>query len=361
MADALLETAVLNWKPRFTANGVDATDYARITEPLTEWSQWCQAWSDGALEHQSLGDTALAEGRFLSAGESFARAATYFHFGKFLFVHDPEQARVAHAHAVSALTRALPLLRPRGRRVMVPFEGTELAAAFRCPDGSGPFPTVILIPGLDSTKDEFRDVERNFLDRGMATLAIDGPGQGEAEWTLPLRPDWEVVGRALLDHLATMPEVDIDRVGVWGVSLGGFYATRIAVADLPLRAVVALSGPYDFAAAWPKLNPLTRLAFQVRSHSASPEQAERRARDFTLAGRLGASSTPLLVIAGKQDRLFSHHDGERVVAEVNGERELLLLEAGNHGCANVIAHHRPYSADWMAHHLHVSLTEEDDS
>jgi dienelactone hydrolase len=353
MVDVLLETAITNWEPRFTANGVDASDYKRITSELESWEQWCNAWCAGAQVHVELGEEALSEGRRLSAGEFFAKAATYFHFGKFLFVHDRDQAMAAHARAVDALNRATPLFRPLASREEIPFEGSTLVGLFRTPFAGGPHPTVLLIPGLDSTKDEFREVERSFLDRGMATFALDGPGQGEAEWTLPIRPEWDVVGKAVLDHLSHMPDVDGDRIGVWGVSLGGFYAARLAASDLPIRATISLAGPYNLGASWGNLNPLTRRAFEVRSFSSSEEEAERRAHDLTLEGFTEHITQPLLVITGKRDRLFPWSDGERLANEARGASKFLLLEEGNHGCANVIYRHRPLSADWMADHLSV--------
>ncbi|HEY5303562.1 MAG TPA: alpha/beta fold hydrolase [Acidimicrobiales bacterium] len=351
MADALLETAIANWEPRFTANGVDASDYERITSSLEFWGEWCEGWSRGAEEHLQLGVDALGEGRERSAGEFFARAATYFHFGKFLFVHDLEQARATHVRAVDALTRALPLLDPKGRREEIAFDSSTLVGILRLPHGPGPHPTVILIPGLDSTKEEFREVERTFLDRSVATFSLDGPGQGEVEWTLPVRPDWDVVGDAVISHLHQLPEVDAARIGVWGVSLGGLYAARLAASDLPIVATIALAGPYDFGAAWSNLNPLTRRAFEVRSFSSSPEEAERRAHDFTLEGHTKKITRPLLVVMGMRDRLFPYAGAQRLVDEVTGRSQLLLLEHGNHGCANVIHHHRPFSADWMAQQL----------
>jgi 2,6-dihydroxypseudooxynicotine hydrolase len=187
----------------------------------------------------------------------------------------------------------------------------------------------------------------------MATFALDGPGQGEVEWTLPIRPDWNVVGEAVITHLQTLPEIDPGRIGVWGVSLGGYYAARLAASDLPIQATVALSGPYCFGAAWENLNPLTRRAFEVRSYSANPAEAQRRSLDLTLEGYAHQISSPLLVVMGQRDRLFPWTDAQRLVDEVAGPAELLLLEDGNHGCANVIYRHRPYSADWMAQRLHA--------
>ncbi len=351
LTDALLETAIANWQPRFVANGVDASDFVHIVSRLGRWEDWCAAWCAAGTDHEALGVAARAAGHDRSAGEHLARAAVYYHFAKFLFVHDREQALAAHGRAVAALADASPLLAPPATRLEVPFEGTRLVALLRTPDPTRPQPTVVLIPGLDSAKEEFREVERAFLERGLATVSLEGPGQGEVEWELPIRPDWEVVGEAALEHLRARPEVDSERIGVWGVSLGGYYAARIAAADLGVRATVALSGPYDFAAAWESLNPLTRRAFVVRSGCTDEVDAARRAADLTLVGRASAIRAPLLVVQGRRDRLFSWREGERLVAEAAGPAELLLLDDGNHGCANVTYRHRPYAADWLARQL----------
>ncbi len=351
MTDALLETAIANWQPRFVANGVDASDYVHIAARLERWEDWCASWCEAGAEHEALGVAARAAGSGRSAGEHLARAAVYFHFAKFLFVHDLEQARAAHGRAVAALADASPHLTPPATRLEIPFEGSRLVALLRTPDPTTPQPTVVLIPGLDSAKEEFREVERSFLERGLATVSLEGPGQGEVEWDLPIRPDWEVVGEVALGYLRRRPEVDPARIGVWGVSLGAYYAARIAAADLGVRATVALSGPYDFAAAWESLNPLTRRAFVVRSHSADEAEAARRAAELTLAGRASSITGPLLVVQGRRDRLFSWREGERLVAEAAGPAELLVLDEGNHGCANVTYRHRPYAADWLARYL----------
>src|ERR1017187_2978147 len=124
MADVLVETAVANWEPRFCSNGVEVSDYARITRDLEHWDDWCAAWCAGA-------EAPLAQGHARSAGEFYARAATYFHFGKFLFVHDPDQAKAAHARAVDALNRATPLFTPPGRREETAFEGRRMVGPFR--------------------------------------------------------------------------------------------------------------------------------------------------------------------------------------------------------------------------------------
>jgi dienelactone hydrolase len=349
--DERVAMAISHWAPRFTTNGVTAGDFERITSGLERWADWCGAWSAVAAEHEELGRDALAAGREISAGEHLSQAAVYYHFAKFLFVDDLGQMRTAHMAAVRCLNDALPYLDPPGRRIEIPFEGSHMVGVLRQPPGPGPHPVMIMIPGLDSAKEELRSTEELFLERGIATFSVDGPGQGEAEYDLAIRGDWEVPGAAIIDYLAAEPALDAGRIGVWGVSLGGYYAPRVASGDERVRACVALAGPFVFAEHWDQRPVLTREAFRVRSKSADMDGARAVARQLSLEGRAGLIRCPLLAVMGKQDRLIPWEDAARLVKEAAGPAELLLLEQGNHGCANLAPFHRQLTADWAAEQL----------
>jgi dipeptidyl aminopeptidase/acylaminoacyl peptidase len=349
--DERVASAIAHWKPRFTANGVTPADFERITEGLDRWEDWCGAWSEAAEVHEVLGREALAAGRTLSAGAQLARAAVYFHFAKFVFVDDLDQMKRAHARAVRCLNDALPHLNPPGERHEIPFEAATLVGVLRRPAGPGPFPAVLLIPGLDSTKEEFRSTEALFLERGMATFSVDGPGQGEAEYDLAIRGDWEVPGAALVEHLAAQPRIDPNRIGVWGVSLGGYYAPRVTSGVEEIRACIALAGPYNFGGIWDGLPQLTRNTFRVRAKTRDDQAARAQALTLSLEGRTQHIRVPMLSVMGKLDRIIPYEQAQRVTAEVGATAELLLIEDGNHGCANVSYKHRYLSADWMAERL----------
>lgn len=350
--DERVASAIAHWAPRFTTNGVTVSDFARVTGRVERWEDWCAAWSELAAEHEALGRAALKEQRTLSAGEHLAQAAVYFHFGKFVFVEDLEQMRGAHRRAVACLNDALPLLAVPGRRIEIDFEQSKLVGILRCPPREGPGPTVILIPGLDSTKEELRTTEETFLARGMATFSVDGPGQGEAEYDLRIRGDWSAPAEVIVETLRRQDEVDDTRLGLWGVSLGGYYAPRVAAAlGDRVKACVALAGPYNFGDCWDELPELTRKTFQVRSGATSQEQAHEIARTLSLEDHARDITAPLLIVFGRKDRLIPWRQAERLAQTAGGEVELLMLEEGNHGCANVAPWHRPYTADWLATRL----------
>ena len=101
--DERVTAAISNWSPRFIANGIDHSDFLRVTATIERWDQWCAAWCDAGAEHEELGRTALADGRGRSGGTHLAQAAAYYHFAKFVFVQDPAQMRAAHERAVRCL------------------------------------------------------------------------------------------------------------------------------------------------------------------------------------------------------------------------------------------------------------------
>jgi hypothetical protein len=349
--DRRLSDAIAHWKPRFIANGVVPADFERITEDLERWEQWCAAWSAVAADHEELGRVALAENKAKSGGAHLARAAVYYHFAKFVFVEDLEQMREAHNNAVRCLTDALPHLDPPGERVEIPFESSRLVGVLRRPHGLEEAALVVLIPGLDSTKEELGNTEHLFLERGLATFSVDGPGQGEAEYDLAIRGDWEVPGAAILDHLSATPGIDPDRIGIWGVSLGGYYAPRVASEDGRVKACIALAGPFNFGEVWDGLPPLTRDTFRVRARVDTDDEARKRALELSLEGRAHKIMAPLQIVMGKLDRLIPWQHARRLADSAGGAVDFLLLPDGNHGCANVPYKHRYHTADWMTEQL----------
>src|SRR5438067_11539655 len=92
----------------------------------------------------------------------------------------------------------------------------------------------------------------------MAVLAIDGPGQGEMEFEYPLRFDYEVPIRYAIDYLESRQDVNAERVGLMGVSLGGYFAPRAAAFEPRVNAVIGNCGAYSFADGFEQRPLLTR-------------------------------------------------------------------------------------------------------
>jgi pimeloyl-ACP methyl ester carboxylesterase len=343
--DARVQAAVDHWAPRFVQAGVDYNDFVRITAGIERWEDWLDAWCASGDEHAELAAEAEAGGRLRTAGEAWLRAAVAYHFGKFVWVLDAERARAAADRAVAALAAGHRLLRTGAERIETPVAIGNL----RRPQAERP-PLVILIPGLDSTKEEFFRLEELFLARGMATLSMDGPGQGEAGYTLPIRHDYEVAVAALLDALAGRADLDLGRVGALGVSLGGYYAPRAGAFEARLGAVAGISGAYDFGAIWDQLPELTRETFVAKSGARDDSDGRERAGRLSLEGVLDGLDRPALFITGRLDRLIPWQETERAARE-SPQGTFVLFDDGNHVCANIPYKVRPLAADWLREQL----------
>lgn len=351
--DKRVEIAIHNWAPRFVSAGVPLADFDEVTAAITHWDEWCAVWSQRGSVHEGLGREALAAGYALSAAGHLTRAALCYHFGKFMFVHKPDEMRRAHEKVVECRNLALPHLDPPGERVAIPYEGKRLYGILRKPNDIERAAVVIMCVGLDSTKEELDVYENIFLERGMATLAFDGPGQGEAEYDMAIRGDYEAPVQAVIEYIKTRGDFDLDRIGVMGVSLGGYYSARAAAFDKRIAACLSFSGPYSWVEIFDGRNELSREAFRVRSHSRTMEEAREKAMTLTLEGAAMNITCPIYIVAGELDRLTPPSNAERIAAEVSGPKVLQIVKGGNHVVNNRRYAYQTQAADWMAEQLRV--------
>jgi len=348
--DQRVAAANAHWAARFIANGTSYSDFEATMARITAWDDWCREWGRTGQYYERLAEAAEAAGRTVTAGQAWRRAALCWHWGKFVFVDDLDQQRAAHDRTVACFRRGAATLSPPAEPVRIPYRDTTLAAYLRVPAGQGRPPVVIMMPGLDSVKEELQATAQYMLDRGLAIIAIDGPGQGEAEYELAIEPAYERVATAVADYLEGRDEIDPGRIGGFGVSLGGYYAARAAAFEPRIKAAVSLAGPYQWSQDWDMLPPQTRATFQHRSGATTEAGARKKAAALTLEHAAARITRPLLVAAGGRDRLVPTYHAERLAREAPGA-ELMLDPDGSHGLTNHAFESRSKMADWLAAHL----------
>jgi 2,6-dihydroxypseudooxynicotine hydrolase len=348
--DERVAAAIAHWAPRFVTNGVDFNDFQRVTAALERWEEWLPAWIANGDAHAELAHAAEERGRTRTAGEEWNQAALSYHFAKFVWMLDLDRYREATQMAVDALRRAHTHLDPTAERLEIPYDDTAMAANLRRPPDVERPPLVLLLPGLDSTKEEFYGWENVFLTRGLATLSLDGPGQGETGLSTHIEPRYERAVTATLDHLEGRDDVDLDRVGAAGVSLGGYYAPRAAAYEKRLRAVVGISGPFDFGACWETMPAPTRDTVRHHTGAADDEEGRAKASELSLYEAAALVDQPFLAITGRHDRLIPWQQTKRQADEAP-RGEFVLFDDGNHVCNNIPYKYRPLTADWLREQL----------
>jgi pimeloyl-ACP methyl ester carboxylesterase len=356
MPDATVQSAIDHWAPRFVGAGVDHNDFVRTTASVERWEDWLGVWDALGDRHAELAREAEAAGRSITAGDAWRRASIAYHFGKFVWVLDLERVRPVHRKSVGALYAAHRQLGNPVERIEAPLDGATIVGNLRRPVAAGRPPLVLLIPGLDSTKEELVEMEEAFLRRGIATLSLDGPGQGEATYDLPLRHDYEVAVSAVLNRLDGRDDVELERVGAVGQSMGGYFAPRAAAFEPRIRAVAGLSGAYRRIEIYDALPPVNRETFMSKTHSRDPEQAREVALRMDLEGVLENLDCPALFVTGDRDRLVPWQQTE-MQARAAPRGEFVLVEGGTHVVSNYPYLLRPLVADWMLDKLADSGNE----
>lgn len=349
--DPRVELAFSHNYPRYEATGVDPNDLRSLVKRINCWEDWCRIWSEDGTRHEKLAIEASARGFPVTAAEAFIRASIYYHYGKHLFAHHPEEFISAHKSMLRCYTAGVAAMAAPIERVEIPFKGFLMPGWLHKPRSIAKPPVAVILPGLDACKEELHAWAEAFVDRGVAALTLDGPGQGETSFHLPTTHEWGPVLGAVIDVLELRSDVDGSRVGVVGQSLGAIYAPLAAAGEPRIKACIANCGPYDWGQVLPKMPAVSQEVFRVRSHAKTMEEAYELAKKITLVGAAERITCPLLVVFGAGDRLIAPSEGERLAKTASGPSELVIYEEGNHVCFNISYKFRPLTGDWIAKQL----------
>ncbi|WKU43485.1 alpha/beta hydrolase [Streptomyces sp. VNUA116] len=324
------EFAAAQWT-RATGAGVDPHEYRRVTGGLASVADWGPSFVRTGQAHLRRAEDA---GSAVSAGEHLLMAARWFHLAT---LAPYAEAGRAAAAADRALGGALAVLEPGARRV----SGEGFTGWLRGPsDAPG---TVVVVPGLDSAKEEFLDLVSALLARGLAVFAMDGPGQGALAATTTMRPDYEQVVGRVADALG------VARIGLVGLSLGGWFAARTAALEPRVAAVATVSGPFRLD--WEELPPPVRDIMARRTGGTDAARAFAGHVDLTaLAPRITA---PLLVVDGGEDVIPGVTNGEPLARQAP-HGTYLSVPHGDHLLGNA----RPEWLPRLADHILGALTQE---
>lgn len=248
--DEMFEAQVLRVLGLTFAGGADLGECFALVDrvPSGDTEAWYTEWTRLAERVHDAGQASFVAGHTVSAREAFFRAAMYFRASYTFLFQPPLDPRAVRAYERQQQTfaRAMALMEVPGEAFTLPLAGVPLQGLFFRPDGSGaPRRTLIVNNGYDGTAEEmFFYSGPAALARGYNVLLFDGPGQGAAlmKHGVPLRPDWETVIRAVVDHALARPDVDPDRLVLMGCSLGGLLASRAASYEPRLAALVVDPG-----------------------------------------------------------------------------------------------------------------------
>ncbi len=210
-----------------------------------------ETWSKMADKLCALAEEDEARGRLLSAGEKYNRAATYLITCERLQAHGAPGRLALYQRFLDVFARGVRLSKENCERVEIPYEGKVISGLYVRAEGvQGPAPILVQVNGLDSTKEMKHRVGLPawLARRGVSSLVIDQPGTGEALRLhgMTARFDSEHWASRVVDWLETREDVDARRIGLEGVSLGGYYCPRAVAFEPRFACGVAWGANHDW-------------------------------------------------------------------------------------------------------------------
>ncbi len=329
-----------------------------------------ETWSKMADRLCGLAEEDEARGRLLSAGEKYNRAATYYLTCERLQAHGAPGRIALYQRFLEVFARGLKLSGERCQRVEIPYEGQVLSALYVPAEGvQGPAPVLVQVNGLDSTKEmKYRvGLPKWLAQRGVASLVVDQPGTGEALRLhgLTARFDSEHWASRVVDWLETREDIDPRRIGMEGVSLGGYYCPRAVAFEKRFACGVVWGANHD----WREVQKrrLEREGnFPVPHYwqhvcwvwgAKDIDDFMAKAEQVHLDGVVERITVPFLVTHGEQDSQIPLKWAQRTYEQlVNSPRRELKVFTDREGGVqhssfdnSINAGH--YIADWVAETL----------
>ncbi len=296
---------------------------ARIGSETTDGEIWHREWVRTAQEVAEQGRAALERGEVTTARRALFRSCSYYRHSEFFLGSKDARRAEAYNNGRSNFRKAVELSGGLIEQIEVPFEGKTMEGYFVRPDTSGAArPTVLFLGGADSWAEELYFLGGNeFPARGMNVVMIDTPGRGSSLRFKEMysRPDYEVPVKAILDQLEVRPDVDENRIGLAGVSFGGYYAPRAAAFEPRVKAVAAWCGTWSILTDFYEFYPPLQEQLQWLSGSQDDAEARTKLAQFTLDGIAESLTIPVYVMHGTDDIIMDIKGAYRFVDALTTE------------------------------------------
>jgi dienelactone hydrolase len=338
--DRTFDFNLLRWHGIAPYRGSDVAELHDVAERITpgDFESWHREFI-GLAEHvEREGSEGLRSSPATLRDRSF-RAASYYRAADFFLHGAPDDPRITStwASATEHFDRAISLMDPAGERVAIDAHGfTVPAILYRARADSEPRPTILMFNGFDGSQEEMLHLSGiAALERGFNVLTFEGPGQPTVirQQRIGFRHDWETVVTPVVDYCEHAADIDASRLGLIGVSFGGYLAPRAAAFESRIGAVVTIDGLFNAYEAvlnllTPELKALLDAAdseaFNAAIASAMEENSGLRwylehglwcfrvetpydffvaARPYTLDGVAERIACPVLVCAAADDHL----------------------------------------------------------
>ena len=314
-------------------------------------------WRKKAEHDESLAKQAEKQGFSMTALEHYDHAVEAYRMAQHPIFFDDNPVKIYLCNKLKEMVdRRSALSTYPIERVEVPFDdGKTISCLLHLLPDRRKAPCVIYVPGMDQTKEYFPKAMNSLgINRGMHVISMDGPGQGNSniQKIRAVGDNYERAGAAVIDYLMTRKEVDSDKIGIYGVSMGSYWSLRLASYDHRPAAVasgVATFNPNNtiFSVSSPRFKQM----FMYMAGMEDEDEFDAMANKMTVKGYVDKVKCPTLLATGEFDPLCPLEDALEVYGDIKSRKELWVIEDQFHPLWNIPnlgkldCHH--YIMDWL--------------
>ena len=337
-----------------------SSDMAAIRQRIQKYADASPAFEAAARRREAKAKAAEEAEEQVTARENYCIATMFWAAAQWPIDENNEKNKFYNQRKRECYTKYAKLADHRVEEVWIPLEGGKsLPAWFHLPPGyqGGRIPVVISIPGMDSFKEMGVAMYGDrWLNRGIAVLAIDGPGQYESavlDIYFSMRA-WAATGKAAVDWLIKRQETDPGRIGIYGSSFGSFFATIAAANEPRIRAVAVSATCFEpgFHTIFEEASPTFKMRFMYMSGFTDENKFDEFRKSMTWEGHAEKIRMPYLCVAGEADELSPMQYTEKLMKTLQGPKRLVVYQDSRHAVAGVAAtslgpNSATLVADWM--------------
>ena len=338
-------------------------DFAGIRERVKKMADIGPAFAAVARRREAKANAAAQADRKITARDNFFMAAVHWGAAQWPYDENDETNIAYNNKKRECYAKYAALSDHHVEAVWVPFKDKAIPGWLHLPPGytGGRLPVVISVPGMDSYKEiQVALYGDRFLNRGMAVLAIDGPGQYEA----PMiglyfsMENWMAAGPVLVDWIAERSELDATRIGVSGTSFGSLFGTVLTANEPRIRACAVMSVCHEPGChtIFQEASPTFKKRFMYMSGITDEDEFDEFRKTITWEGHAEKIRAPYLCVAGEAEELSPLEHSEDLMAALKGPKQMVVYQESRHSVGNVpAANLGPFPpilvADWLADRL----------
>ena len=334
--------------------GVMLEDLHAVYKKVTGRRSFPKAWFKRASALESAAKAAEDSGQLITARKLYHRASLCFGRAQHLIpVHGNEEMNKAYKLLYKCYDKVIELSNGCMIKNSLEFSpGEYVHCVFHKAPGEGSKPTILIIPGMDAIKEDVvNPFSNDYLDRGINVCALDGPGQGECNYNAVwlTQDNYQIAASRVIDMLVTREDVDADKIGVMGMSMGSRWGVQVGAHDERVKAVcgqMANVGSFDiiFEQAQPNFK---RIFMYMTGYTDEDEFDEFMLKMDYLPDVAKRLRVPHLLVAGDMDELCTPADIKVFRESLAGPSELWLYEGVFHPMGEVAGEIYPAMSDWL--------------